>query len=139
MGIFIFMVFSMLSFIMDCLDKSQAGLNNLLHSQKILIHQILTLNFSKFNTMFPFLSPSSYKMNDNQTGRSTMSSRWSGVLFLIRFSSGHRIRLCKIKGVIMTGVWMSRTPVSIIQKFIAQHLALLYIIFPIKITPVHEV
>ena len=59
---------------------------------------------------------------------------WSGLI-------PDRIRMCKFKGVILTGVWMLRTPVyiAIVCTTFAKHLALLNVIFPIKMTPVHEV
>ena len=49
--------------------------------------------------------------------------------------------MCKIKGVILIGVWMLRTPVSvsIVWTTFTKHLALLNGMFPIKMAPVHEV
>ena len=51
----------------------------------------------------------------------------------------YRIRMCKIKRVILIGVWILMTPVSIVWTIFAKHLALLNVTFPIKMIPVLEV
>ena len=71
---------------------------------------------------------------DKVFNKESQAQGLDGILFLFTYVGliQDRIRICKIKGVILTGVWsLLRTPVSVVLTTSARHLALAKRHFPL--------